>query len=941
MSRVRLGLWGRWAVRLALFFIPAYFLFIPLAEDQKDPTGPSPASLQAGYQTMVALSREGRYVEALAAAEELLPQYENLYGPDSLKTAGHLDYLGEILKTLGRYDKARDYRTRALGIYQVKLPPDSPYIGNSQNALGLLAYFLGDLPRAVEHYQKALEIYKKMGPDNHLYKASAYNNLAEAYRALGDYEKSRDCYEQALAAYRWDPGANQLSIAAVQNNLGLLEAGRGDLDRAERLYREALVVREKQLGPDHPDTAVTLNNLALVYFNRGEYKQAEPLFERALEVHRKLLGPRHPGTTSNFNNLALVKDALGRYREAEALYLEALAARREVLGENHPQTALLMANLAAHAVLIEDYQTAFERLVRVQEMTADLVDQVMGLASDQRKMNFLLTQKADLEALLALTAGHLGRDGRAQALAFDFWLRRKGLVLEAQKRFQEALVSSDSPKVWRTFKQLQEVRSRLSDLAFKGPEQGGAEAYQREIEIWTRGKNTLEEDLGRLSRSFAQDRRLKKADSRSVARALPPDSVLVDFAFIRAFDYHDRTKWLPPGYLAFVLPAGPEAKVRLVDLGPAEPIDRTLSELKESLLDLTPAGVGRADRLSRKLYNLVLAPIKKELTAPTVFISPDGNLNLISFEILTSPEGRRAIEDHTFIYLNTGRDLLGFRDRAAPQNQQSAVLVGAPDFDLEPDQAQVVQRRMGIKSKPAGIGRSRAPALGNLVFTPLPGAGEEIQKVAEVWGRERCRIFTGPEAQEEVLLTKAQSPAILHLATHGFFLSDADYADLMNQGRSINQQNPSPQLHRVNPLLRSGLALSGANITLSGHEAEAGQGILTAEEALGLNLTGTDLVVLSACQTGLGQVQAGQGVYGLRRAFTQAGAQSLIMSMWPVPDQETQEMMVEFYRIMKTGRTSRAQALRQAVLREKEIVEKRYGRDYPLLWGAFVFLGSP
>ena len=230
-----------------------------------------------------------------------------------------------------------------------------------------------------------------------------------------------------------------------------------------------------------------------------------------------------------------------------------------------------------------------------------------------------------------------------------------------------------------------------------------------------------------------------------------------------------------------------------------------------------------------------------------------------------------------------------------------------------------------------------------LTFSRLPGTKEEVKAIAALMGRSAREIYTGGSASESVLM-QSKSPRILHLATHGFFLSDQDWSSMMDEkSRGITitaREAPSGKkpVHIENPFLRSGLALAGANRSLA--QEGITDGILTAEKILGLNLRGTDMVVLSACDTGMGDVKNGEGVYGLRRAFTQAGAKSLVMSLWEVPDRETKELMVSFYKNLQSGKINRAEALRDAALKQRQTVKFRYGNDHPYYWAAFVFLGE-
>ncbi|MFH1122924.1 MAG: CHAT domain-containing protein, partial [Pseudomonadota bacterium] len=314
-----------------------------------------------------------------------------------------------------------------------------------------------------------------------------------------------------------------------------------------------------------------------------------------------------------------------------------------------------------------------------------------------------------------------------------------------------------------------------------------------------------------------------------------------------------------------------------------------------------------------------------------IFLSPDGSLNLIPFEVLRDDKGRYLIETHTFHYASAGRDIAGYG--MIKEKGQKTLLMGDPDFDL------MAKQTTGEKERPL----TRSRQMQGLSFSRLPGTNEEVKAIAAIFGRSVADTYTGEWARELVLM-QMKSPRVLHLATHGFFLSDQDWSSLMDdKSRGITiiaREAPSGKkpVRIENPFLRAGLALAGANRSLA--QEGVSEGILTAEKILGLNLRGTDLVVLSACETGMGDVKNGEGVYGLRRAFTQAGAKSLVMSLWEVPDKETKELMVSFYKNLQSGKMNRAEALRHAALKQRETVKTRYGHDNPYYWGAFVFLGE-
>jgi len=378
----------------------------------------------------------------------------------------------------------------------------------------------------------------------------------------------------------------------------------------------------------------------------------------------------------------------------------------------------------------------------------------------------------------------------------------------------------------------------------------------------------------------------------------------------------------------------------MIALGDSQEIEEGVLAFKEAVLEREVQRAEKALMISDQLYSSVFLPLETPLgDTRRVFLSPDGSLNLIPFEIFRRPDRRFLVGAYTFNYLACGRDLLGFGGSAF--RGRPSLIMGNPDFNLD-------------GAAGAGSGPQKSPRenlawasevsrdLRGLHFDPLPGTQVEVQEISKILGKENILLYTGKNAAEGILM-QADSPTFLHLATHGFFLPDQDIdgpsVEHSARGLTVHKEAPLDAYRVENPLLRSGLALAGAN-QVRGRGSRR-DGIITAEEILGLNLRGTRMVVLSACETGVGEVRVGEGVFGLRRAFLQAGAMGLVMSMWPVPDKETAELMTGFYENIIAKHMDRAIALREAMLAQMEVVEKRHGVAHPLYWGAFVFLGDP
>jgi CHAT domain-containing protein len=375
-----------------------------------------------------------------------------------------------------------------------------------------------------------------------------------------------------------------------------------------------------------------------------------------------------------------------------------------------------------------------------------------------------------------------------------------------------------------------------------------------------------------------------------------------------------------PRYVAYVLRQKDEPA--WVDLGEAAPIDQAVAKLRAALSNPNRTDV---QRLARALDEKVMRPVRPLLgNARLILLSPDGALNLVPFGALVDEENRYLIERFTFVYLTTGRDLL--RLQVLSQERQGPVVIANPDFDDgdAPPLMQVAATTNSAESR-------RSADFTTLRFGPLPGTAGEALGLQDLLSKSQ--MLTGAAATEAAL-KQVHGPRILHIATHGFFLANQPQQPEATRGVTVVHDDSSlrpSSLWVENPLLRSGLALSGANLRQSRNE----DGVLTALEAAGLDLWGTKLVVLSACETGVGAVQNGEGVYGLRRALVMAGAESQVMSLWKVADEATRDLMVAYYKRLLSGE-GRAEALRQVQLTMLASAD----RSHPFYWASFIPSGQ-
>jgi len=417
-------------------------------------------------------------------------------------------------------------------------------------------------------------------------------------------------------------------------------------------------------------------------------------------------------------------------------------------------------------------------------------------------------------------------------------------------------------------------------------------------------KEKLEAQMSERNAEFRM--RTQPVTIESVRAAIPADGALVEFKVFRPFDpksSRNSEAYGPPHYAAYIF--NREAAPRGLDLGPVERIDRGIDAFRQALRDPASTDV---KTLARALDRQILEPIRPLLgSASRLLLSPDGRLNLIPFEALVDDDSRFAVERYAITYLTSGRDLL--RMQTPRLSRSEPIVVADPAFG-DPRDPPAGGRSTIAAARTARRSITTGASLATMYFAPLDGTADEARAIKSLF--PDARLLTHQQATKSALV-KVDAPSVLHIATHGFFLQDDDK-------------------HTESALLRSGLALSGANIRAAD---AAGAGILTALEAANLNLWGTQLVTLSACDTGVGEVRTGEGVYGLRRAFFLAGAESLVMSLWPVNDRVTREMMTAYYGGLKDG-LGRGDALRRAQL----ALLARGGRQHPFYWASFIQAGQ-
>lgn len=811
----------------------------------------------------------------------------------------------------------------------------------------------------------------------------------EILRAMGDPRREVAAFRRILAEREASLGPTHPDVASAMGNLGLALADAGETGTAREMLERAVAMTERVLGPTHAEVATALDRLAAFHLRQAAPAAAEPLCERALAIRTRAAGQPLRLVPATLNNLGVVATRLGQATRARGFYDRAIAGYEEAIGrvdrrvQDFGHSLVLKQDIVvahANSGLLAWRQGEIEQAIAAFRRARETHNAMRWLGFDRmseaQQLAMIGPLNEEIETLAALEHGFAPGRAEAARLSLGGILEHKGRALESLAHTMAAATqpaaaasavrlplpfggkmelpvpgANADPVARQNLRaELESVRARLANLSLFSASGPDAEARRAEIERLTQRERQLLGALGdrvhseqsaaqlgamidELARETAQTAdgtpppRLSEeriaakalemmpgyADSKlgvtvvaQVQRAIPADAALVEIASYRPLDpkTDDAGKrWGARHYAAYVLRGSGDP--RSVDLGEAGAIDDMVMALRRALADPRKDTVKAA---ARRLDAQVMEPVRSLAgDAHHILLAPEGALHLVPFGALQDEQGRYLIERYTFTYLTTGRDLL--RMQARRPSRQPPVIVADPDFGTRSTRDDAAR---------TGAAAARSIDFRNVEFEPLPGTAREAQAIRSLY--PDAVLLTGASASEAAI-KRVGGPRVLHLASHGFFLPD----------QSLGRRDAGPAGPRENPLLRSGLAFAGANRDASG----ADDGILTALELAGLDLLGTQLVTLSACETGLGDVQRGEGVFGLRRALVIAGAESQVISLWKVDDETTESLMVDFYQRLRAD-AGRAEALRQAQLRL--LADRKLG--HPFYWAGFILSGD-
>jgi len=844
---------------------------------------------------------QGRFNESLDLLKRAASITAKTFGKGSIAYGTALEGVASLRLRLGDLGHSKNELDSALHIYEKMAGKESFEYAAGLMSLGRYYQVAGDYTQAEPCYKTAREIIRKKKGGQSADYATVVNNLALLYQTLGNYRDAEVLFGEAKAIIEKTRGKSDAEYATTVQNLATLYQLEGAYDRAEPLLKESLEIDRIRLGEHHPHYAVTLQNLATLYQKMGKGPEAQRMLEQVLDVYGRQLGKKHPSYITTLSNLAALYQDQANYTLAETTWKQCVDLRKEVQGESHPDYARALYGLAGVYHAQGQWVKAKQYYEPVIQKYHKQVVEFFPALSEKEKSAFYAKIKPVFDAyqdfcVQFMYANPAERDATIGRL-YDLQLSTKAILLNATNKVRSRILASGNQELKDLFRDWLGTKEDIVRYLNASAEE--RTLSRLDMNALETKANDLEKKLSTQSDAFRSQFERETVGWKEVKNSLQEGEAAVEILRVRRKYVKDSIYYV--GLVLTRTSVAPE--LILWKQG-------TQLEGRKFKFHRNTIKYHVNDTVS---YVYFWKPLGEKLKpGSTVFLSCDGVFNKVNFNSLYERSSKRfVIEDYRLRQVSNTRELIG-RKTALNAPTNTAVLFGYADFNLGGKDVIAHNTKRNL-ARSLGFDGEEIPV--------LPATEKEVDGISAVLTQNKWAAanYKRAEASEENM-KKAENPKVMHVATHGFFLSDLDLDDSENSEITGN------------PLFRSGVLLAGAGVDRDNSKSLE-DGVLTAYEAMNLNLDRTELVVLSACETGLGEVRNGEGVYGLQRSFLVAGANSVLMSLWQVDDVATQEMMNAFYSFWLSG-TDKHEAFRKAQLQSKE----KY--QIPYFWGAFVLIGN-
>jgi CHAT domain-containing protein len=895
------------------------------------------------------------YKNALDWANKSLVDVKKTFGVKNEREFTILGKIGKIYYLQGNYDKAIEYYTLEKDlIVEIKGANSAPY-ARSINNLSVLYQTMGKSDKVESLLIESVKIKKEILGENDTSYAKSLNNLGQYYLTAGKFPEAESLFLQSLEIKKKHLAEDDASYGLTMINLGLLYKAIGDNTKAKALMEEAYNQLKKSLSDDDPELVNAIFNLGILYLQTGEKDKAAPLIAKSKAIEGKLSSDLKISSATSLYNLAQLKIGLKENAEAQAILENLIIKFKAKFGNSHPLYVQIIRTLGVSYWIDEKYNKAFECLKEAMALTQLMydednvnyatalhnfagllkemkefetaeeyykksfdiyklqIDKYFPYYSEAEKAKFYLNLKEKFEMYNCFIIQRVIDNPTIVGEMYDFQLATKGVLLNYSKKLRKSIYSSNQPALIKKYDDWiiqKEYLVKLYNMSRVELKQTKVNLDSLELYV-----NGLEKELSLASSQYGNESSTGKYNWKDIQKKLKPNEAAVEIIRFKFFNkgWADSTY-----YAAMVLTAETKDFPVLIIHENGNDMDKSYLKNYKSLI--------KSKFPDKKSYNAYWSKIEEFIKdKDVVYVSLDGVYNNININTLQRPDNSYVLDNKSIYIVSNTKDIFDIeKTKNVFSANPNAILLGAPTFNIQGN-------NFKVKDYTAKEDLNVDENINKIEISELPGTKLELDVIGNLLNENKWKVekFTEKNASENTFKT-FKSPSLLHVATHGYFFNG------INDKSQDRVFGVDVEKAAQNPLLRSGLLLAGASNSLNfdfNNTQNDENGVLTAYETMNLNLDKTNLVVMSACETGLGEVMNGEGVYGLQRAFLISGAKSLIMSLWTVDDKATQELMTTFYGNWIGGQPI-GKAFRNAQLKLKENYKQ------PYYWGAFILLGE-
>jgi CHAT domain-containing protein len=789
--------------------------------------------------------------------------------------------LGLLYQSLGRYTKAKPFDEQAVELRKSLDNKGMLLVSLNNNAV--LKNETGLYAEAESDFKKVVELATSQ--NDALAKSLAYNNLAMTYlemNKLNDAESQMVSSVSTASTILKEEASNFIKL---QINLANIYRFEKKYKESEEIYLKAIAIKEKKLG-QHPDLAHLKMGLAQLYLEMGKMPEVEALLQSAFDINKKKLGENNPATVSVQQELGNYYRYTSNVSKSRSLLEAVVVKKKEIYGESHPNYIQSLEDLALTLWMSKEIGLAKADYKIVIDNTLNYINTFFNSLNDNEKTLYWEKTNKRLQRYYAFASANYASDEELLKQFYNTIINTKGFLLSNSSKIRNIIFSSADESLKTSYTQWLETKENLNQAYQLSKEEIAQEKIN--LDSLKQRADALEKELSQKSALFKENAEEKPINFETIQKQLKPNEAAVEIVELNEYNNGFTGK---ENYVGLVLKAN---ELKWVDLGSGSQIEKSIADFREKTINQKP---------ENEAYALTWKPLDEQLKGITkVYLSLDGAYHQLSINALKDATNKYLVDKYTIQFVGNTKDVIEVKQTETTSTKPStAFLIGNPLYGT------------------------------NGVIEQLPGTEKEVKNISKLLAtyQVKTNALYGKDATE-AKVKGVISPSILHIATHGYFLAD------LSEMETNKVLGVDISAAKENPLLRCGVLLAGCENVFdenfhAAHNSE--NGVLTAYEAMSLNLDKTDLVVLSACETGLGSVKQGEGVYGLQRAFLIAGARSIIMSLWSVSDDATMELMILFYtNYAKSGNKAQAfaDAIKQLKLKYKQ----------PFYWSAFVMLSK-